>query len=89
MDSIFGICGKDFVIVVCDASVNRSIFTLKHDDDKIMQLNKFKVMATSGEVTDRTNFSNYVMRNLTLIELRTGHEPDVESTAQFIRSEMA
>jgi len=29
------------------------------------------------------------MRNLTLIELRTGHEPDVESTAQFIRSEMA
>ena len=29
------------------------------------------------------------MRNLALMEMRTGHEPDVESTAQFIRSEMA
>jgi len=29
------------------------------------------------------------MRNLQLMEYRTGHEPDVESTAQFIRSEMA
>ena len=89
MDSTFGICGKDFVIVACDTAVNRSIFTLKHDDDKIMQLNKFKVMASSGEQTDRSQFSNYIMRNLQLLEYRTGHEPDVESTAQFIRSELA
>lgn len=89
MDSTFGICGKDFVIVACDTAVNRSIFTLKHDDDKIMQLNKFKVMACSGEQTDRSSFSNLIMRNLQLLEYRTGHEPDVESTAQFIRSEMA
>ena len=89
MDSTFGICGKDFVIVACDTAVNRSIFTLKHDDDKIMQINKFKVMSCSGEQTDRYNFSNYIMRNLQLLEYRCGHEPDVESTAQFIRSEMA
>ena len=89
MDSTFGICGKDFVIVACDTAVNRSIFTLKHDDDKIMQLNKYKVMACSGEQTDRSSFSNLIMRNLQLLEYRTGHEPDVESTAQFIRSEMA
>ena len=36
MDSAFGICGRDWVIVCTDTSVNRSIFTLKHDDDKIM-----------------------------------------------------
>ena len=89
MDSTFGICGKDFVILVSDTAVNRSIMTLKHDDDKIMQLNKFKVMSCSGEQTDRDQFSKYIMRNLQLLEYRTGHEPDVESTAQFIRSEMA
>ena len=89
MDSTFGICGKDWVIVACDSSVNRSIFTLKHDDDKIVELNKFKVMGASGEQQDRYQFSNYIMRNLALAEIRTGHEPDVESTAQFIRSEMA
>ena len=89
MDSTFGICGKDFVIVACDTSVNRSIFTLKHDDDKIMQLNKLKIMGSSGEQTDRYTFSNLVMRNLQLMEFRSGHEPDVESTAQFVRSELA
>ena len=89
MDSTFGICGKDFVIIASDTAVNHSIFTLKHDDDKIMQLNKFKIMSSSGEQTDRYQFSNYIMRNLQLLEFRTGHEPDVESTAQFIRSELA
>ena len=28
-------------------------------------------------------------RNLQLMEYRTGHEPGVESTAQYMRSEMA
>ena len=88
-DSTFGICGKDFAIIAADTAVNRSIFTLKHDDDKIMQLNKFKVMSCSGEQQDRASFSNYMMRNLQLIEYKTGVEPDVESTAQFIRSELA
>ena len=49
MDSAFGICGKDWVIVCADTAVNRSIFTLKHDDDKIMQLNQNKVLALTGE----------------------------------------
>ena len=89
MDSIFGICGKDWVIICADTSVNRSIFTLKHDEDKIMQLNQFKVLATTGEQTDRYQFSNLMMRNLQLMEFRTGFEPGVEATASFIRSELA
>ena len=89
MDSTFAICGKDFVIIASDTAVNRSIFTLKHDDDKIMQINKFKIMSCTGEQTNRFYFSNYIMRNLQLLEYRTGVEPDVESTAQFIRSETA
>ena len=49
MDSAFGIAGKDWVIVCTDTAVNRSIFTLKHNEDKITELNKFKVLACSGE----------------------------------------
>ena len=89
MDSAFGICGKDWVIVCADTSVNRSIFTLKHDDDKIMQINANKVLATTGEQTDRYQYSNLMMRNLQLMEIRTGHEPGVTATANFMRSEMA
>lgn len=89
MDSAFGIAGKDWVIVCTDTAVNRSIFTLKHDEDKIVVLNKYKVLACSGEQPERYAFSNFMARNLQLMEYRTGHEPDVESTAQYMRSEMA
>ena len=89
MDSAFGICGKDWVIVCTDTAVNRSIFTLKHDEDKIVQLNKYKVLACSGEQPERYQFSNFMVRNLQLMEYRTGHEPGVESTAQYMRTEMA
>ena len=89
MDSAFGICGKDWVIVCADTSVNRSIFTLKHDDDKIMQINQFKVLATTGEQTDRYQYSNLMMRNLQLMEYQTGCEPTMDATAHYLRSEMA
>lgn len=49
MDSTFGLAGKDWVLIVCDTAVNRSIMTLKHDEDKITQLNNFKVLGSSGE----------------------------------------
>ena len=39
MDSCFGIAGRDWVLIVTDTAVNRSIMTLKHDEDKITTLN--------------------------------------------------
>ena len=89
MDSIFGICGKDWVIVACDTAVNRSIFTLKHDEDKIMNLNSNKILAASGEQTDRYQFCNYIQKNLQLQAFRTGIELSVEASAQWMRSELA
>ena len=89
MDSAFGIAGKDWVIVCTDTAVNRSIFTLKHNEDKIVELNKFKVLACSGEQPERYSFSNFMQRNLQLMEFRTGYEPGVDATAQYMRTEMA
>ena len=89
MDSIFGICGKDWVVVASDTAVNRSIFTLKHDDDKILSLNTNKVLAAAGEQTDRYQFCNYIQKNLELQAFRTGHELSVEASAQYMRTELA
>ena len=88
MDSQFAICGDDWVIVCADTSINRSIFTLKNNEDKIVQINQFKVMGATGEQADTSKFSNLMCRNLQLEELRTGHEPGVEATANFLRSEI-
>ena len=89
MDAVFGVCGKDWVIVVTDTAVNRSIFTLKHNEDKITDLSEHKIVGTAGEVADRTQFTKYIERNLALEEFRTGHELGVEATAQYMRTELA
>ena len=89
MDSIIGICGKDWVIVVADTSVNRSIFTLKNNEDKILELNDYKVLACAGEQTDRYQFCNLVQKSLKLQQFRTGFEPSVEASAQYARTELA
>ena len=89
MDSVCGICGKDWVIVACDTGVNRSIFTLKHDEDKILNLNSNKLLAASGEQTDRYQFCNYIQKTLALEAFRTSHELSVEASAQFMRTELA
>ena len=88
MDSQFGICGDDWVIVVADTSVNRSIFTLKNNEDKIVQINQYKVMGMSGDQADTSKFASLMSANLQLEELRTGHEPGIEATANFLRSEI-
>ena len=89
MDTIFGIGGNDWVIVCADTAVNRSIFTLKHNEEKITHLNNYKILGASGEQTDRYQFTNYVQRNLQLMEFRTGFELGVEATAQYMRTELA
>jgi len=89
MDTCFGICGKDWVLLVTDAHVIRSIFQLKDNEDKIETLNNYKLLACTGEQTDRYQFTNFIKRNMQLQEFRTGHEPDVEATAQWIRTELA
>jgi len=89
MDALFGICGKDWVIVVADQSVNRSIFNLKKTEDKIMPLNNYKIIGAAGEQTDRFSFCNFIQKNIALREFRTGHELSVEASAEYMRSEMA
>ena len=89
MDTTFGIAGKDWALIVCDTAVNRSIFSLKHDEDKIVQMSGHKILGASGEQCERYQFTNFMMRNLELQEFRTGVELSVEATAQYMRTELA
>ena len=89
MDSTFGIAGKDWVLIVTDTAVNRSIFTLKHNEDKITELSTHKIMGSSGDQAARYSWENYIKRNLALQELRTGVELGLEPTAQWMRTQMA
>lgn len=55
MESVFGLVGKDFAIVVADSSAVHSILLHKTNEDKIMLLDSHKLMGASGETGDRYN----------------------------------
>lgn len=54
-----------------------------------MNLNTNKILAASGEQTDRYQFCNSIQKNLQLQAFRTGVELSVEASAQFMRTELA
>ena len=60
MDTVFGIAGTDWVLIVTDTAVNRSIFSLKHDEDKITTLSQFKIVGSAGEQCQRYSFANFI-----------------------------
>jgi 20S proteasome alpha/beta subunit len=55
---------------VVDLDAARSVVVFKNDEDKILQLDKFKLLAGAGPTGDRVQFSEYIQRNIQLYELR-------------------
>ncbi|DBA00595.1 TPA: hypothetical protein N0F65_007724 [Lagenidium giganteum] len=89
MDSIFGIVGKDFVLLAADSKVARSILVYKDDEDKLVSLDKHKVLVGLGPQSDRVGFGEYVAKNMKLYELRNGVTLNGKATANFVRGELA
>jgi 20S proteasome subunit beta 4 len=89
MDSIFGLKGKDYVILASDASVARSILVFKHDVDKIVKLDDHKMMVGAGVAADNAAFSEYVQKNIKLYELNNNIQLDTAAAGSFIRNELA
>ena len=56
MDTAFALKGKDFVLMVTDMTIPRSIFKLKENEDKTMVLDNNKLIALAGPVCDCKSF---------------------------------
>jgi 20S proteasome subunit beta 4 len=89
MDSVFGISGRDFVLLAADTSQARSIVVLKTDDDKIMKLDDYKLFAMAGENGDRTAFCEYIQKNLHLYYYRNDLKLSTRAAANYTRKELA
>ena len=48
MDFLFGIKGKDFVMVCSDTCASQQIITIKHDEDKLVPIDGHKLICISG-----------------------------------------
>ncbi len=52
MEVLLGLTGKDFTLIAASKAAMRGVTILKATDDKTRQLNKFNLMAFSGEAGD-------------------------------------
>jgi 20S proteasome subunit beta 4 len=48
MDYLFGIRGKDFVMIVSDTGATQQIINIKHDEDKLIKIDDHKIMGIAG-----------------------------------------
>merc|ERR1711998_538366 len=90
METLIGIVCTDATIVLADNSAARSIMRFTDEEDKVMPLDNFKVMASAQKKGgDSVQFGEYVQKNLKLYELRTGTSLSTHASANFVRGELA
>lgn len=89
MDFLMGIQGPDFVVMCADTSAINQIITLKDSEDKLVPASSHKLIGLSGEAGDRVYFTQYIISNSKLYELRNGIELSTKALANFTRNELA
>lgn len=89
MESLFGITGKDFVLLASDTLAARSIVAMKDNEDKSRALNPHTVLLYTGDSGDTVNFAEYIQRNVQLYGIRNGTELSPKAAANFTRRELA
>ena len=63
METLIGLTGDGFTIMAADCTTMRSIMILKDTEDKLLALDKFKLMGTVGEAGDRWGLSAHKRRD--------------------------
>ncbi len=89
MEFFIGVKGRDFVMLCGDTAAAHSVITIKQDEDKIVPIDDFKLMALAGEPGDRVNFSDYIIANVKLYELKNSKSLTTKAVANFTRNELA
>ena len=89
MECLFGITGKDYVLLAADTLAARSIVVMKATEDKTRILNKHCAMAYSGEPGDAVAFAELVQRNVQLYSIRNDRDLSPKATATFTRRLLA
>ena len=90
MDCVFGVQGKDYILLAGDrAAVGNSIIKFQDTDHKIFKLADNQLMACVGESYDKKNFPKLVKANLELYFFKNGQRLTTDETAAYIRKEFA
>jgi 20S proteasome subunit beta 4 len=89
MDCLFGIKGKDFVVLAADGTVEFSIVKFKDTEDKIAVVDGDKLFASAGAQGERTQLMDHLEKNIHLYSIRNGFKRTTQAAANFTRGELA
>ncbi|KAI3630491.1 hypothetical protein MIR68_003001 [Amoeboaphelidium protococcarum] len=89
MEALFGITGKDFVLLAADKVVARSIMVMKATEDKSRDLSGHIAMVYSGENGDAVTFAEYIQRNVQYYGIKHEIGLSTAAAANFTRRELA
>jgi 20S proteasome subunit beta 4 len=90
MDCVFGIQGKDYILLAGDkAAVGNSIIKFQDSDSKLLKLADNQVIACVGESFDKKNFPKYVKANTEAYYFENGQRLTTDETASYIRNLLA
>lgn len=89
MDAVIGFTGADYVLIAADGNSGRSIIMYKRDEDKIIPLGKSMLLGAAGPTGDRTQFGEYIQKNVALYALRNDIELTTHGAAAYIRNQLA
>lgn len=84
-DCVFGITGKDFVIIAADMAATRSILKIQDEDNKLTVLSKNQILGVSGENADRTAFSKLISGELEYYYYRYNNRLSTDEIANYTR----
>jgi hypothetical protein len=76
-------------MIMTDSNNASSIVIRRHDYDKILPLDKHKLLGMGGDPADMVQFGELVQKNLALYELRNGFALSTHAAANYVRGEVA
>eukprot|EP00755_Sulcionema_specki_P017330 Sspe_Gene.64141::Locus_37548_Transcript_2_2_Confidence_0.750_Length_791::g.64141::m.64141/K02734/PSMB2; 20S proteasome subunit beta 4 len=90
METVIGITFKDHVLVAASGTASFYYMKLTDSEDKLHEVDEYKIAAATGEQGDRVHLLDYLTANMKLNQMRSaGARHTTWATANFLRQHMA
>eukprot|EP01086_Lenisia_limosa_P009831 TRINITY_DN33509_c0_g1_i1.p1 TRINITY_DN33509_c0_g1~~TRINITY_DN33509_c0_g1_i1.p1 ORF type:complete len:193 (+),score=28.62 TRINITY_DN33509_c0_g1_i1:160-738(+) len=86
MESLIGINGEGFSLIMADGSVTFSIIRLKQNEDKIREMNTHLLLGVVGNAGDRVHFTDLVEKEMSYYKFKNGMQLEPDGVANHIRN---
>lgn len=76
-------------LAVADEHIFVCVVVRRRRQDKLTQLDNYKLLGATGPTGDRNNFCEYIQKNVHLYELKTGVPLSTHAAAAYTRNQLA